>query len=293
MNTKTDKAIQDIAFLINIRFNFWSGRITDAAVTQEVAEGYGTHKDVGTYRKALIHRDDLRQLRMHYHRVRNIWRTYTMPWDEASYRICPASQYMTLMEQLDAEIQAFDKALADFIADWPRIKARGMKRLQGSGSGNGKTLAHDYEYPAQAELENKFGIDVTLAPVPSVQTDWRINLTEGQRQRIEDSIKRSINRKVSDAVDSLLGRLMEDVTHWQKTLEKNERIHASVLNNLKDTVRICRTLNLTGDQRISDACDMIDSRLCGVQFDALRDEQPRKDAAREVRKVVKDMSVWM
>lgn len=227
------------AMLANLSISRWSARRTDKKITKEVTDAHGAERDTGDFRKALVDKAHLKALMTSAGVIRAFHYKMTLPWDDDGRRILPSRSYQEYTDTNRALRIADEKLRKDFIALYPSLKASAPKRL---GS-----MYDPKDFPADWEIADKFGIKISLEPIPSA-ADFRVDVGDAEAKLIREQIAAENDAKFQAAMKDCYSRLHNVVSHISGTLHKEDpRIFDTLVTNARDLVKCLPALNLNDD----------------------------------------------
>jgi hypothetical protein len=122
--------------------------------------------------------------------------------------------------------------------------------------------------------------------------DFRIALPEKELNQLKATMERSIERRLSDAMQDVWLRIAELLEHYIEKMNDGEAIFRdSTVNNLVDLMNILPGLNVTGDPKLREIRQRIMETIGDYQPDDLRkDDSLRAAAAKEAREIRESMN---
>lgn len=268
------------AILVNLSISAWSAARQDKKVSAAIEEQAGAKKGSGVYRKFLIDPDAplLKRIKQADGEIRAYHARMTLPWLDDGTRMLSVEAYFEYQEMLSRLKSERELLVAQFIADYPRLKGQAMADLNG--------LFDDREYPSNEEITRKFDVRVRLVPLPS-GNDLRLNVGAEEQAKVRAEIEREVNAAVSNAVLDIFNRLHECIVDMGQRLSAytvlpsdkpgkqgkvEKAFRDSVVENLRSLVGIIPKLNVTRDQRITAMVHTIEASLLKYSADDLRDD---------------------
>lgn len=278
-------SISDRAMIANQTIRRWSARRFDAKVTDEVHQQHNA-TEAGRWNKILIPPKALREVNQVAREARLHHYGATLPWEHDGARILPASLYFDYSEKQADYRRRFDAAVADFVSRYDQLKQQAAQRLNGMFDAS--------EYPTREELPRRFGISISISPLPDAD-DWRVTLGTDEEKRIRDDIKRRTEQLVADATNHLWRRLHDAVSRAADRLgDRDGRLHASVITSLRELCEVLPQLNIAGDPQLENMRQEVVNRLGSLDVDALRqDKEHRADAGRTAANILTDMAGYI
>lgn len=238
MNTLSSRAM-----LVALNIRQWSARKYDKQATREV-ETTHTATNAGRFNKLLIEPTALRDINHLAGKLRDMHYSATLPWGESGERLLPAELYLQFQLDMAELVRRFDAAAKAFIALYPDHAARARQRL---GS-----LYDPKDYPVAAEIERRFGADLSFSLVPDV-ADFRVDVSDEVAQRIRDDITRTVAQRQQAAMDDALERARELITRVRdRVTAERVIIHDSLTEGIAEMIRVLPAFNLGNDPRVDE-----------------------------------------
>ncbi len=283
------------AMLANVSVSLWSARKLDRKVTAATNDAHNASADAGRYNKALIDPKALADLNGIASQIRVFHYAKTLPWLDDGARILPAALYADYtagMRDLRLKLEA---AVTAFVAAYPTHVDAARVRLNG--------MFVESDYPAASEIADKFGFQTRILPMPAA-SDFRVTLADDQaaaiRAEITESTHEAVNVAMRDAwsrVTDVVGRMVDRLNAYKPatTTTKAEGVFRdSLVENIRELVGILPSFNLTGDAFLTGIVARMESELCTVPADTLRnDEGARREAAAAAAAILADVSQYL
>ena len=151
--------LSDRAMLVTLNISQWAARKLDKRETEELARKHGTIADVARVNKSLLpFASSLEKIHKGTGSIRTYYYAQTLPWGQEGSRIIPSANYMQFVSEMRTKISEWNKLVANFIADYPRLREEARVLLNG--------LYREEDYPDVHDVERKFRADVSFFPVP-------------------------------------------------------------------------------------------------------------------------------
>lgn len=279
--------ISQKAMLAGVKISAWSARKLDRKITDEVNATHAASADAGRYNKALISKAALAEIMTIAGRARAEHYARTLPWADNGNRILPSAGYQAFAACMRKLGEEFDAAVSKFVAGYPAFVDDARVQL------NGMFNADDY--PAPDEIARKFSFKRQIWPMPD-SADFRVDLSEGEADRIREDIKAEFDAAVQMAMRDVYSRIAEVVSAMSEKLrayrpalgkgDKAEGIFRdSLVGNIRDLVTLLPSLNMTGDATLAKITARME-KLCRYDAEDLRDDATVRnqtaDAAAEI-----------
>lgn len=283
--TANSTQIHSRALLVWLTISTWSARKYDKSVTAKVNADYHASSDAGRYNKSLLPGDApaYKQLVQLAGSIRAQHYSNTLAWADEGWRLLPTSNYMTYTQWFRDQQRAFDVALADFVHDYPTMRAAAAVKLNG--------LYRDEDYPSAREIGDRFAIEVKYSPVPATG-DIRVDLAADQISLIENSINDRVASATATAMQDAWQRLHDVVAHIADRLADPKAIFRdSLIGNAREVCDVLRRLNVTDDPDLEAMRVRVERELSTHDPDVLRDSPViRARTAERAQSIIDAMS---
>lgn len=260
MTTETKTAdistsLRERAMLVKLSISMPRSRGRDKRTTQEIHDAKGAKKNAGSYNKLLFDKIALAHLNDAKTLASNVVDRWTSPWAANGIEILATKAYEPFLKEIGHAKKAFEEAKDDFIADLEEIIEAQKPRLAG--------LFDLEDYPSADELRKSVAIDVSFFPIPTSK-DWRIDLSDEQMQRLEESTRRETEAVLLAAQRQAWKRLYIPLNRAVERLsgyvpgdkEAGERaksaFHDTLVTNLQELIETLPALNLFEDPELND-----------------------------------------
>ena len=284
--------LSDKAMLVSLRISQWQARKYDKKATQEVADIHNTTTDAGRYNKALLAKGALESITKAVSAARTTHALMTSPWLDDGNRIRSAMGYFDYAAKMKAHEVDFNRAVAQFVVDYPSYMAGAQHQLKG--------MFNPADYPVAADISGKFKFEVVVTPLPTA-SDFRVSLGSEEEARIRADIEARTEAGVRAAMSDVWSRLYNSVEHMRERLagyhvdpatgKTSGIFRDSLVENLRELVGLLPSLNLTGDSRLEEMRVRLEATLCKDDAETLRtDDDVREATARTARDILADMA---
>lgn len=265
------------ALCVDLFTKHWSGRKRDTKVTHEITTKYGADASAGNFNKLLVPKHLIERIELIIGKAYRVHYALTMPWGEGKIRIttakCYFQEYVPQMAKVKTE---FDIAVRKFLEMYPSVvaeEAQGM--LQG--------MFNPHDYPTVSQLKEKFDMIISVMPVPTAH-DFRLQMNQEQIQELEENWEKESERRSKDAFHHLWERMLEPLQDMVD-IEDKKQIRKSLVNNINKICDLVDSLNVWGDESITDMAQRLRDDLGKQDLEGVKDN-PIKKA--ELKKAAKD-----
>ena len=229
------------AMLVTLSISAWAARKYDKGISQEVADAHGADVSAGRYNKHLLptKADVLKQqakaagvkvtasspnsykdLMQHIREVRDWHYANTLPWSDDGPRVLTVPNYQNYTDNMRKKQHKFRALLADFVTDYPALKAEAQRIL------NGMFNHEDYPDSVAERFDFAFRID----PIPA-GGDFRVELSEEEIRVLsantESRAIEAFENAQSDAVKRLYAVLANIHARLTETKVTKDRVTKS------------------------------------------------------------------
>ena len=278
MTLSTNK-LSEKAMLVQITINGTSGKRKDKKVTREIVTAIHAHSDAGDWWTRLIPKSEIDPITSAGMKCRNTLNKFTLPWMDGGLRILPSARFTEYSKAIRTDIEAYFIAVDNFLKHYPRIVSDAKERL--GDFLDGQSL------PTLSEMRGKFDLRQSILPLPTINKDFRIGLSDEETSEIQNTIEESINSALSNTMKDVWGQLTKLVEHVEKTLkDPNKKFKNSLISNLTEFCELLPTLNLTNDAELEDIRNEISKKLTNLQPDVLRDNKTERKVATKKAKTL-------
>ena len=151
------------------------------------------------------------------------------------------------------------------------------------------------DYPSHEGVMERFSIRYRVFPFPD-ESGFLFKLGREKDDELAAKLRAENEAIINDAVKELWSKLAEQVAHISERLTPNDDgsskvFHASMIENLRETVAILPKLNITGNADLERMRQDVLTRLCGHDADKLKAKSKTFDAnaARDTRAAADDI----
>lgn len=276
------------AMLASLNISLWTARKLDRKITAEVNTQHAASSDAGRYNKHLLPGDarSLDTVRKIAQAARDDHYTMTLPWSADGARILPAAQFMDYSAKMRQHRAGFDAALAEFLADYPTLKANARVLLNG--------MYREEDYPDLTAIAQKFGFVLTFSPVPDAG-DFRVDIADDAAAAIRQQIEATAQEAEARAMRDLWGRLHDATAAIVDRLSQPDTIFQnSLIGNMRDLLDILPRLNVAQDPDLAAMAAEAERKLAAYHPQDLReDKATRAMVAADAAEIMDKMRDYM
>ena len=290
MNTtpSTVAGIARAAMLVTLNIKTYSGRRKDKDTQEEVvaSKGAGSKQAASVYKSLFAGSVTAQAIKAVEGKARREHYRLTLPWDDNGARVLPTvrlQEYMQVMRGLEAE---FNQAVEEFIAGYDNLVRKAAFELG--------ALFRREEYPSASSLRRKYQFDYDTAPLPTAG-DFRVDVESDIQKHLVSQYEARMNDRLRSATQDLWERTYDTLKRLVERLDaahigdkKRVVIYDSLLGQAKDLTVLLKDLNVTGDDKLEHARQMLSDAIEGMTTDDLR-ESPiaRQEVADKAKATLK------
>ena len=277
--------LNERAMLVRLKIHMIGTSRTDRQVTDETIERKGATSDSGRWTTQFIPKESMKNIASARNRLRTLHDFFTLPWLGDGTRVLPTQLFDKYMERYDRAVNDWQEAVDEFMQLYPTIREQVEKNLAG-------LLTDEVirSIPKVEEARQKFSIDHDIFPMPD-ENDFRVNLGADKINILKNSVKSSVERMTTEAVNDTYEKLSKMLERIFKTLDNKEaKFKNSLIGNLKDLVELMPMFNLNDDPKLESLRRMCDEQLANIDPQKLRDNKSlRKKTADKAKEVLECM----
>ena len=175
----------------------------------------------------------------------------TLPWDKKNWRVIPVSKWQTFKNELDSYISNVKEKFEEVFHD-------NYDELKSSFEEASGDL--DINFPDEEGLDAQFNIGYDIGQIASCD-DIRIQgIDQMERIKIREDMQKQYDEKINGGLTELAERVVraaEDVAVRARDPEQKGKKYSKSLSNLNELADTVESLNITGNEAISEACKII------------------------------------
>lgn len=264
--------LRNFATLVTLNTRRWHAKVKDRKASQDIADANDADATAFETRKNLLAGADskLRKIHKEIDGARADFYLMTLPWTTTSMddtgrrsgaRMMPNTAFFDCISKLGARKAATDKAVDEFVPDYPNMIEEAKKKL-------GRRFDIT-DYPNVDSIRSHFDISFDFHPIP-VGGDFK-GLPEAQCQALADALQGKTKKMLENAMQDLWVRVHENVGRMAERLSHPDKLfHFTLVENVRSVANQLKHLNVTNDRRIEELRQYIDANLCQHDVEALR-----------------------
>lgn len=271
-------SLTDKAMIVTLSVSCWTARKQDKKVAEEVEQKHNA-RDAGRYNKLLIDKTHLDPLTSMAGRIRQRHYDLTLPWLDNGGRLLPSKLFFKYQSEMNTLKDEYRQKVDSFIPLYDsQLIADARNRLG--------TMYESSDYPPGVTLRKKFSVDIDIAPVPAA-TDFRVEVGDAERQRIQDEITARTEQRQREAMNDAWARVRRVVTniHARMTAPKTI-IHDSLVENAQELVQLLPGLNVVDDPVLAEVTHDITNNLLVEAWKLRKSASTRRAMAKSAEMIL-------
>jgi hypothetical protein len=278
------ETMQDVASCVMMTQHKWGAKVTDHAATRELKDAKHATGDAGEFKKNLLNGSKAGKSKVTT-AMSKAYRAHvsmTLPWS-SGLRIIANSMLLEYMKEMNAQQVALAAAKEEWLVTLPREIETAIQR-------NGD-MGNRSDYPSPQEIVAAFSFEFDFSPIPDAR--GFSGLPDGFRERFADIYERKASACANAAQQDGVERLVAAVSSFADVLRSDKpRIFESSLDQLKLLHSVAHSFNITGDVRVQEALDKMQSDfLCYDKAQLTGNTDNMRKAAEAADSVLKSLGM--
>lgn len=276
--------ISNQSVLVELNISVWTGRKRDKLASDEVvSSNHAQSKQAARVIKSLFADEPKLTAIVSLSQVIRNWHySNTLPWSDTGTRLLPMKNFLIYKRELTDWEQKYTAAVDEFITNYPTLVSAAAFQL-----GN---LFSRAEYPAPADIRQKFALNCLFTPVPD-SGDFRIDADDEELEELKKQYETHFDKRMEDAMTDTWRRLYECLSRMSTQLGfdqgRKKRIHTSMFDSAKALTGLLSGLNVTNDPALEDARKDLEAALATMNAEDIRKHEGARDMAkRSVDKIL-------
>lgn len=266
--------IRNFATLATLQTNRWHAKVKDRQASKNAAKVTNADERAFETRKKLLVGADELLVKIHkaIDAARIAHYAMTLPWsttglDDTGRRTGGRLLMNTLFFEYTQKMAKFRKEMEDaldaFVPEYPNLIKRAQQKLQGSFDPR--------EYPNASSIASHFNLSFDFQPIPKGE-DFK-GLPQQQLDALAKHLNNTTQTMVENALQENWVRLREVISNMAERLQSpDKKFHFTLVENVREAVRLAKHLNMTNDQRIEDVRKYVEKHLCQHDAQELREK---------------------
>lgn len=256
--------LTDKALLAQLNISQWTAKKLDRKITEEVAINHQAATTAGTYRKALLPASEqLAAIHAKTSQIRFRFYDNTLPWGLDGIQMLPSANYLAFMTDFRNEKALWETLVADFLLVYDQLVID-AKTSRGS-------MYNEKDYPSKDIVAAKFGMSMTIMPVPG--DDFRVEVGEEELATIRSEVRASVVASMKGALIEVWQRLYDKVD-WlvDRLSDPKNTFKVSMYEQMLELCELVPRLNFADDPDLEAFRVEVDSKLARHHPESLRND---------------------
>lgn len=285
--------IQKSAVIVRLNIKQWGAEKTDRTVSDEVASDKKAAANAGKYVKSLFAGNQLlKDIEKVAGKARNLNKAQTLPY-LAGQDLLPVGNFDSHAEVIGRYKDVFNALVTEFLSTYEKARDAQQLRLG--------DMFDATDYPPVQDVRERFQFTISYQPLPDGNTFDKMFGSEEMEKMLIENAEADMQSKIDEAMHELWSRLISRVDNFQSAMRRYQPKTAeskavgtfkdSIVQNIRDLCDVLPRLNLTGDADLNNYCELVRSKLAGLDAGDLRqDEVLRKNAADDAQSILDAMA---
>lgn len=264
--------LRNFATMTTLNTKRWHAKVKDRKVGHDIALANDADESAFETRKKLLAGADelLKAIHKAIDDARAKYYEMTLPWTttgledvgrRSGARIMPNTQFFEFVTAMGDCKAAMEAALDKFVPVYPQLIQEAQKKL-------GKRFDIT-EYPHESVIRSHFALSFDFQPIPQGH-DFK-GLPDAQCQALANALQNKTKQMVENAMQDLWVRAGEAIGRMAERLSHPDKLfHYTLVENVRTVSNQLKHLNVTGDPRIRDLQQYVETFLCKHEVDELR-----------------------
>lgn len=275
------------ALIASLNIGTWSGRKYDRKATDIVIENVNATGDCGRFNKLLVEHEAILKVYRIAAKARIFHYTNSLPWTDEGSRLLPTKAYTGYIRGINEHSQLFWNAVDEFCNMYNNLIDIAKIRLA--------DLWKADDYPTVDQVRNKFHMSVSFSFLPDPKTDFRLNLSDIEVEKVRASMEKAVIDTEKNAQRELWMRMNKVVARIVERLGDPEKVFKkTTFQNIDELERHVEILNVTENAAIEDTMKKIKDELTEYDPDEIRkDEDVRKKVHERAKEILDTISSFV
>lgn len=259
----------------------------DKGVSAETNFRKNAGTDASRTHKSLISKNALSAIQKALSAAKIYHNHMTMPYIDRGPRLLPSTKYFEYINRMNSLINDVDIAKNEFLEHWEESVQQQKQNL-------GEMWKAE-DYPHISQVQQAFGAFITFYPLPdSSQLVQLAGLSESETTKMREEMETVLNNKTAAAVSHVWNRVGEAVKKLSVSLKRTDgKLFQSLIDNLKELVRLLPDLNITGDKNLESIAKRIEDELITYDmFSYRKNEDLKTETADKAESIYKAMESY-
>jgi hypothetical protein len=259
--------------MLMIKLNLTSdnGYRTSNEMKAIVSDETGTDESIMRTGISLYSKDHKNAYTRMVSQARRYYLDNTLPWDRNNWRVVPVSKWQEVKSRLDEYISDIKDAFYD-------VFDKGYEDLKTTFENSCKLTS--VKFPDKGDILARFQADYDIGQIASCD-DIRIQgIDYAEREKIKSDMKDMYDKKINTGLTELADKLTVAVDAVSCRADDNDqkgKKYTKSLNQLSELADTVQSLNITGNDAISEACKIIKDDISIYSAEAIKTTEAVRD----------------
>lgn len=265
--------LSNSAVLVRLQIRQFNNSRQDPRITDGVKALHKLSGKAGRWIKYKLPDEALEGVRKAASSTRTKHYDLTLQWEEG-YGLLPIAARPKYEAAMSEAREEFNSAVEAFVESYPSWidQARLM---------HGDTF-NDSDYPTKQTIRNEFDMITLHYPMPQSS-----HFTSELRNLYGAKLEAQTRSKEQEIVEQTFHRLLDPVAKMAERLSSNDNVFRdSLVENIRDILRLAPTLNVTGNRNISNLIADCEAQFAKLDAETLRTNKVVRKQAHEAAQAV-------
>jgi hypothetical protein len=280
---------------LRVKFSFFDGKYDSEQAAELAAKAAKADPKRIESKIAALERKALRGISGPMSTMRRLWKSATRPWEDGGWRLCLASDYPKLREQLDDLQRKVRDGVKEVVrTKYDELHAEAKKALNG--------LLED-KFPSRERMLEKYEVQI-FTDLLSPLEDTRVGMGGGMSQAEVDALlaeRRAYyetmitdgNRDMVSDIASAVENLHETLSEADKSFHGSPGMGYPIFEAIESMLKRCERLNITKDEKVTALVAKVREALTGIDPEVIKEDKlARKDACKKAKSIMEELSTF-
>lgn len=265
---------------VSPRVSVFMGCVRSRQGKNELASNHNADVDAVNASVELLPKHLQKKLRTHTCGIRDIVRTYSVPYSDG-VRVMKAAKYPEMIKQVDQKIATYKTfVIDDIIGNYDSIKELAKTRLNG--------LFDENHFPSKDAMAEKYGVRILVEPLGVNDSSFVIEgLSDAQLAEIRENVRKEVEANLIEGQRRVISELKEALTNiLNKTKKEDGARYKAAIKNLITKCNEVDNTNVLEIPRLNEISSDIKNKFKNVTANGLKNNKKGTEA---VAKAAVDM----
>jgi hypothetical protein len=262
------------AVIVRLCISMFSNQRQDQAITDDVKMRKALGRGAGKWVKYKLPAESLKAISEYATMIRQFHYNHTSPWEEGT-RLLSQKARITY----DLRMAEFKKVYMGLVDEFGKQYPDWIKRAKEMHAGT----FDQKDYPEWPDFRASFDIGREYFPVP--QPD---HFSSEMKTLYGAGLEAVTEKKLGEAISDTWDKLIKPVKAMAEKLGSPDAIFRDTLvSNVKEMAELIPMLNMTGDKKLKEAAEFIQTTLATLDVAVLRENKvERKNVAEKAAQIL-------